>query len=191
MQKRRVTQRQDIVLRLYQHLDLCTAEDDALGSAHGLAIHDFKVGIARAVLEKTAARLIEDDSIYAPDLPFFGKDHVDSEPRAKPRRVEILDYDESYSQQADAYQPVNRQRMAERISDVEERNADALGDRAIHLVHLIASQHSTAQKAPPCSSAAASSSDGFRLQSSYRAALKPPTRRNRLSSSGFQPNESR
>ena len=77
MQKRRVIQRQDVVLRLDQHLDLGTAEDDALGPARGEAIHDFKIAVARAVLDNTEAQFIEDDGIYAPDLQFVGKDHVD------------------------------------------------------------------------------------------------------------------
>ena len=97
MQKRRVIQRQDVVLRLDQHFDLGTAEDDALGPARGEAIHDFKIAVARAVLDNTAAQLIEDDSIYAPDLPFVGKDHVNPEPLAKPCRIEILDHGESFS----------------------------------------------------------------------------------------------
>ena len=111
MQKRRVIKRQDVVLRLYQHLDLSTAEDDALGLARGVASpsHDFKVGIAPAPLHNTAAQLIEDGNIYAPNLPFFGKDHVDPEPFEKPRRIEILDHVESCSQQADAFQPVSSQ----------------------------------------------------------------------------------
>ena len=82
MQKRCVMQRQDVVLRLDQHFDLGTAEDDALGPAHGEAIHDFKIAVALVVLDNTAAQFIEDDSIYAPDLPFVGKDHVDPEPLA-------------------------------------------------------------------------------------------------------------
>ena len=86
MQKRRVIQRQDVVLRLEQHFDLGTAEDDALGPARGKAIPDFKIAVARAVLDNTAAQLIENDSIYAPDLTFVGKDYVDIEPLAKPCR---------------------------------------------------------------------------------------------------------
>ncbi len=77
MQKRRVIQRQDVVLRLDQHLNLGAAEDYALGPAAGEAIHDFKIAVARAVLDNTEVQLIEDDIIYAPDLQFVGKDHVD------------------------------------------------------------------------------------------------------------------
>ena len=77
MQKRRFIQRQDVVLRLDQHLDLGTAEDYALGPAGGEAIHDFKIAVARAVLDNTQVKLIEDDIIYAPDLQFVVKDHVD------------------------------------------------------------------------------------------------------------------
>ena len=83
MQKRRVIKRQDVVLRLDQHLDLGTAEDDALGPARGEAIHDFKITFARAILDNTAAQLHEDDSIYALDSQFVGKDHVDPEPPRK------------------------------------------------------------------------------------------------------------
>ncbi len=144
MQKRRVIQRQDMVLQLDQHLDLVTAEDDALSHARGEAIHDFKIAFARAVLDNTAAQLIEDNSTYAHDLPFVGKDDVDPEPLAKPRCIEILDHGESCSQQADACKPVSGQRMAERIGDVEERNADARGDHAIQLVHRVAAQQNTA-----------------------------------------------
>ena len=109
MQKRRVIQRQDIVLRLYQYLDFNIAEDDALGLARGEASHDFKVGIAPALLHNTAAQLIQDGNIYAPNLPFFWKDHVYPNPFAKPCRIEILDHVESCSQQADTFQPVSSQ----------------------------------------------------------------------------------
>ena len=77
MQKRRVIQRQDVVLQLCQHFDLGTAEDDVLGPARGEAIHDFKLGIARTFLDNTEAQLSGNDSIYAPDLQFVAKDQVD------------------------------------------------------------------------------------------------------------------
>ena len=77
MQRRRVIQRQDVVLWLYQHFDLGTAEDDAIAPPRGDTTHDFKIAVARAVLDNTEAQFIEDDGIYAPDLQFVGKDHVD------------------------------------------------------------------------------------------------------------------
>ena len=46
MQKRRVIQRQGVVLRLDQHLDFGTAEDVSLSHARGEPIHDFKIAFA-------------------------------------------------------------------------------------------------------------------------------------------------
>ena len=56
------------MLRLNQNLGLGKAGDDALGPARGEAIHHFKIAVARALLDNTAAQFFEDDSIYAPDL---------------------------------------------------------------------------------------------------------------------------
>ena len=86
------------MLRLNQNLGLGKAGDDALGPARGEAIHHFKIAVARAVLDNTAAQLFGDDSIYALNLRFVGKDHVVPKPLAKPHRIEIFDHGESCSQ---------------------------------------------------------------------------------------------
>ena len=55
MQERRVVKRQGMVLRLHQHLDLGAAEHNAFRPARCEVIHDFKVGVTRAVPENAAA----------------------------------------------------------------------------------------------------------------------------------------